>query len=404
MSGRLLYHGFGIRGYRYVRTDVREGTIRIVVEQPRERLRCPRCGTPEVIAKGHTRRSFRTVGVGSKPVRVVLPVPRVLCRKCGIVRQVRVAFAEERVSYTRAFERYALELSRSMTIQDVARHLTISWDVVKDIQKRHLRRHYARPKLRHLTRIAIDEIHVGKGHKFVTVVLDLESGAVVFLGKGKGAAALEPFWKRLRRAQAKIEAVAIDMSPAYTLAVRTNLPEAALVYDRFHVMQLYNEKLSDLRRELYREAKDKLHKDVLKGTRWLLLKNPENLDRTKKEPQRLRQALKLNESLATAYYLKEELRQIWEQHNKRTATLVLEGWILLAEFSGIRILQKFARTLAAHRQGILAWYHYRISTGPLEGTNNKIQTLKRKAYGFRDMEFFQLKIFAIHEAKYALVG
>lgn len=404
MSARILYHGFGIRGYRYVRTDVQGGVMELVIEQPRERLRCPCCGTDQVIAKGHTRRSFRTVGIGAKPVRLVLPVPRVLCRSCGIIRQVKVDFADERVSYTRSFERYVLELSRSMTIQDAARHLGISWDVIKDIQKRHLAKHYAKPKLGHLTQIAIDEIHVGKGQKYVTVVLDLERGAVVFLGKGRGSETLEPFWRRLRRSRAKIEAVAIDMSPAYTLAVTTKLPDAVLVYDRFHVVKLLNEKLSDLRRDLYHEATTKLQKQVLKGTRWLLLKNPEHLDRKHREPQRLKEALKLNESLATAYYLKESLRGFWEQPDRQAAELQLEVWMLLAESSGVRMLQQFAKTLAAHRTGLLNWYRYPISTGPLEGTNNKIQTLKRQAYGYRDLEFFQLKIYALHTTKYALVG
>lgn len=404
MSGRILYHGFGIRGYRYVKTDLQDGAIQLVIEQPRERLACPCCGTKDVIAKGHTPRSFRTVGIGSKPVRIVLPVPRVLCRSCGIIRQVKIDFADERVSYTRSFERYALELSRSMTIQDVARHLSISWDVIKDIQKRHLQKHYARPKLSHLTQIAIDEIHIGKGQKYVTVVLDLESGAVVFLGKGKGSETLEPFWKRRKHSRAKIAAVAIDMSPAYTLAVTANLPDAVLVYDRFHVMKLFNDKLSDLRRDLYHEASTKLHKEVLKGTRWLLLKNPENLDRKHREPQRLKEALQLNESLATAYYLKESLRWLWEQPDRKAAELHLDLWIFQAEASGVRMLQQFAKTLAAHRTGLLNWYRYPISTGPLEGTNNKIQTLKRQAYGYRDLEFFQLKIYALHTTKYALVG
>ena len=314
-----------------MKTEMDGGAMELVIEQPRERLRCPVCGTADVIAKGHTRRSFRTVGIGSKPVRIVLPVPRVLCQSCGIIRQVKVEFAEERVSYTRNFERYALELSRSMTIQDVARHLKISWDVIKDIQKRHLRKHYAKPKLGHLTQIAIDELHIGKGQKYVTVVLDLESGAVVFLGKGRGSEALEPFWIRLKRSRAKIEAVAVDMSPAYTLAVTANLPDAVLVYDRFHVMKLFHEKLSDLRRDLYREATTQLEQQVLKGARWLLLKNPENLDAAKKEPQRLQRALELNESLATAYYLKESLRWFWEQPNRKDAELHLDVWILQAE-------------------------------------------------------------------------
>lgn len=404
MSGRLLYHGFGIRGYRYVKTDLRSGTIQLVIAQPRERLRCPVCGTKDVIAKGHMVRSFRTIGIGSKPVRIVLPVPRVLCRSCDIIRQAKIGFADERVSYTRSFERYALELSRSMTIQDVARHLKISWDVIKEIQKRHLTKHYATPKLGHLTQIAIDEIHLGKGQKYVTVVLDLESGAVVFLGKGRGSEALEPFWRRLKRSRAKIAAVALDMSPAYTLAVTTNLPDAVLVYDRFHVMKLFHDKLSELRRDLYHEATTKLQKQVLKGTRWLLLKNPENLDRKHREPERLKAALKLNESLATAYYLKESLRWFWEQPDRKAAELHLDLWIFQAESSGVRMLQQFAKTLQQHRTGLLNWYRYPISTGPLEGTNNKIQTLKRQAYGYRDLEFFQLKIYALHTTKYALVG
>lgn len=105
-----------------------------------------------------------------------------------------------------------------------------------------------------------------------------------------------------------------------------------------------------------------------------------------------------------AYYLKEDLRQIWFQNSKAKAERVLTDWIKRAESSGIKMLMKFAKTIAAHRSGILAYYDYRISSGPLEGTNNKIKTMKRMAYGFRDMEFFKLKIMAIHEAKYALVG
>ena len=147
-----------------------------------------------------------------------------------------------------------------------------------------------------------------------------------------------------------------------------------------------------------------MQKKVLKGTRWLLLKNPENLDEGRRETQRLMEALRLNEPLATAYYMKEDLRQFWEQPDKSTARRILKDWIARAECSGIRMLQGMAKTIAAHREGILAWYDYPISTGPLEGTNNKIQTMKRQAYGFRDMEFFKLKIFAIHEAKHALVG
>jgi transposase len=320
-----------------------------------------------------------------------------------VIRQVEISFADPRRTYTKAFERYALELSRSMTILDVARHLGVSWDVIKDIQKRDLSRRYAKPKLKNLRKIAIDEIAIAKGHRYVTVVLNLESGAVVFVGDGKGADALKPFWRRLRGSKAKIQAVAMDMSPAYHEAVSTHLSKATIVFDHFHVTKLFNDKLSDLRRWLYHRAGDE-QKKVLKGVRWLLLKLAENLDTKRDERARLKEALRLNKPLALAYYMKEDLRQFWEQPGKKYATLFLNDWIRRAGASGVHMLLQMAKTLDSHRSGLLAYYDYPISTGPLEGTNNKIKTMKRQAYGFRDHEFFKLKILAIHEAKYALVG
>jgi transposase len=404
MSTSLLYHAFGIRGYRYARTDYQGGQTIFTIRQEPETCRCSGCGSARVHSRGRVERRFRTLSIGSRATFVALPIPRVECQDCGMVRQVKVPFADPRRSYTASFERYALELGRRMTIRDVARHLGVSWDVIKDIQKRDLSRRYAKPKLKHLRHIAIDEIAVAKGHRYLTVVMDLESGAVVFVGDGKAAKALTPFWKRLRGSKARIEAVAMDMSKAYREAVSTHLPKATIVFDRFHVVKLFNEKLTGLRRELHREATDVLHKQVLKGTRWLLLKNPENLDETRDEKRRLEEALALNKPLALAYYMKEDLRRFWEQPGKRFATAWLTDWIRRAEASGIKMLQAMAKTLAAHRSGLLAYYDYPISTGPLEGTNNKIKTMKRQAYGFRDREFFKLKILAIHETKYALVG
>jgi transposase len=404
MSTSLLYHGFGIRGYQYVKTEYVAGGIVLHATQPPEACRCSACGSSDVAPRGQHTRRFRCLPIGGKPVTLVLPIPRVACHACGVVRQVAVSFAEPRYRHIKSFARYVLELSRLMTIQDVAHHLGVSWDVVKEIVKEHLRRHYAKPKLKHLRQIAIDEISVGQGHRYITLVLDLESGAVVHVGEGKGGDALRAFWKRLRSSGAKIEAVASDMSPAYIDAVTTHLPRATLVFDRFHVMKLFNEKLSNLRRDLYRETTDMLHKQVLKGTRWLLLKRPENLDATRNEPARLEEALRLNQPLATAYYLKEDLAEAWEQEDQDAAQAFLLDWIAQAETSGIRMLIQFAKTLRFHAQGILNYYDYPITTGPLEGTNNKIKTMKRQAYGFRDQEFLKLKIYAIHESKYALVG
>jgi transposase len=404
MSTSLLYHGFGIHGYQYVRTLFEKGSIVFRIARNAFTLRCPDCNSRIVRRRGTVVRRFRTIPIGSVPVFIELAIQRVECLSCKVVRQVKLSFSDRRRSYTRSFERYVLELCRHMTIQDVANHLKVGWDTVKDIFKRYLGQRFKRPKLGHLKRIAIDEICIGKGHRYLTVVLDLDSGAVVFVGDGKGSDALVPFWARLKRSKANINAAAIDMSPAYIAAVLENLPKASIVFDRFHVMKLYNDRLSDLRRHLQREAQGPLQLKVLKGTRWLLLKNPENLNNQRDESIRLQRALKFNEPLATAYYLKEDLRQFWNQESKAEAEKYLIAWIAKARSSKIAMLMKMANTIAGHKFGLLSYYDHPISTGPLEGTNIKIKTLQRQAYGFRDKEFFKLRIFALHETKYALVG
>lgn len=404
MSTSLMYHAFGLVGYRYVSQSFQGGRVTFRIEQPRERLRCAKCGDADVWAQGGEERTFRTIPIGAKPVQIQFKVPRVLCFACGQARQVKLGFADPKKRYTRSFERYALELSRRMTIQDVALHLQVSWDTIKDIQARSLQRRFGKPKLHKLRQIAIDEIAVGKGHHYLTVVLNLLSGAVVFVGNGKGVEALVPFWRQVRRARAKIKAVATDMSKAYIRAVRDNLKGVVHVFDHFHVIKLFNDKLSAFRRELYHQASTDRQRKILKGTRWLLLKNPENLDAERDERKRLQAALNLNAPLALAYYLKEDLRQIWTQADKRTARRVLRDWLARARASGVRMLIRFADTLEDHQEGVLAYYDYPISTGPLEGTNTKIQAMKRQAYGFRDREFFKLKILGIHETKHALVG
>jgi transposase len=404
MSQSLLYHTFRVRGYQLKKVEFDGGFTLFHVEPKQQLLRCSACGSSEVIRRGATERWFRNLPVGSLVTWIIALIPRVSCLECGCCRQIKTGFSDPRRTYTRAFARYVLELSRLMTIKDVAEHLGVSWDVVKDIQKQHLRRHYASPALKGVRQIAIDEISIGRGHRYLTLVLDLETGAVLFVGDGKGADSLLPFWRRLRPYKAKIEAVAIDMSAAYISAVWDNLPDAAIVFDRFHIVKLMNDKLTQLRRDLYRQAVDDLGKRALKGIRWLLLKHPDNLDDERGERERLQEALELNASLAIGYYLKEDLRQIWEQDSKRQAERFLRDWIARARSAGIRALNEMATTLERHAWGITSWYDYPISTGPLEGTNNKIKTMQRQHYGLRDEEFRRLKIYALHETKYALVG
>jgi transposase len=407
MSTSLLYHAFGVRrGYKYTRTLYEAGNIIFVIEPKEHSLQCTFCDSTQIIKKGRTWRMIRTVPIGKTPVFIKVAIQRVQCLCCKKIRQVKLPFVRQYRRCSRALERLVLTLSSYMTIQDIAAYFKIGWDLVKDIQKQHFKTKFDKPKLHKLKQIAIDEISISKKkqQRYLTIVYDLLSGLVVFVGDGKGADALDPFWRRVKRAKAEIQAVAIDMSPAYIRAVHENLPKATLVFDHFHIVKLFNEKLSDLRRKLYHQLNEKEDKKLLKGTRWLLLKNPDNLNADRDEPKRLKEALELNEPLAAAYYLKEELRQLWSFATKHEAEVFFDGWLKRAWSTGIKPIITVANTLASRRSGVLDWYDCQISTGPLEGINNKIKTMKRQAYGFRDLEFLKLKIKAIHLSRYALIG
>ena len=403
MPTALLYQSFGIRGYHQTRTEFVGGVTRFHVQPDDKTICCPSCESANVIRRGAKEREFRASPIGLKPTVIVATLPRVECQDCGVVRQIKVGFADARRSYTKHWAKYALQLTRSMTIKDVANLLSVTWDVIKEIKKNDLRRRFANPSLKDLRRIAIDEICIGKGHRYVTLVMNLDTGAIVFVGDGKSAESLVPFWKRLGRRRYKITAVAMDMSSAYISAVRGNLPNADIVFDRFHVVKLMNEKLTALRRQLYREATAD-EKSVLKGSRWLVLKNPENLDASRDEEARLAAAFELNAPLAIGYYLKEELRLFWEETFRWPAQLFLRSWCQRAIATGLKPLKTMAKTLARLEEGLLSYFDHRISSGPMEGTNNKIKTVQRQSYGIRDREYFDLLLYSLHETKYALIG
>jgi len=289
-----------------------------------------------------------------------------------------------------------------MTIKDVSKNLGLHWNTVKDIEKQKLVRKYKKIDLRGVKHIAIDEFAIRKGHVYQTVVMDLMQSRIIYVAKDREMSSLDNFWKMVDRCKVKIEAVAMDMWPAYIGSTQANCPSAAIVFDRFHIFRKLNDAIDQTRRLLFKEEKDINKKKVIKGTRWLLLKKGVNISESGQK--RLQEALAVNEPLAQAYYLKEELDLLWQESDPKEAESFFNEWCEQAIATKVEPILKFAALLKSHRTGILNWFNYRISTGPLEGMNNKIKVLKRKAYGYRDIEYFNLKILDLHNARYALVG
>lgn len=405
MSTSILYHGWGLKNYSLARTEYRDGAMLFHVEKHSDKRVCPLCGHREFALAGNVSPAptIRTLPVGRKPVFIVPHLHRIECFRCQVVVQEDRLFASPKKHYSHQLEQYILDLCRSMNIADVATHLEMSWETVKDIVKADLGRRAAQIHWRGLRLIAIDEVSVRKGQDYLTVVLDLETGRVLYVAESRRAEALKPFFDRIRRSRTKLQAVAMDMSNSYKLALELYYRRpCAIVYDRFHVMKLLHAKIDEIRQEEMRKALTRDAQRFLKGHRFLLLRAMDKLE--PEQVDSLVTLLEANATLCTTYILKEQLRLFWDQPTRAEGELYLRTWIAKASQSGIKRLAKFAKTLSDHWEGLVAYFDHRISTGPLEGVNNSIKVLKRKAYGYRDIDFFKLRILFIHECSLKLAN
>lgn len=398
MQSSFLYHAYGLQKLECNRTDYKGNQIILHVHHRDREFVCPKCGKRHIVKNGYRTRSFLGLPIGRKQSIIKMKVQRYICRDCGHDWQEHITFTTGNRSYTHRFAKYVVDLLRMGTIQDVARWAGVSWDTVKEIHSIYLKRHYSPPLLKGVKNIGIDEFAVRKGHVYKTIVVDLDTGRILYVGDGKGVDSLKGFWKKAKRLDVKIEHVATDLSTAFIASVMENVPNATLVFDHFHVVKLMNEAVDDVRRAQYAIETDINKRKVIKGTRYLLLRSgKDTFDSEYKN--RLENALALNEPLSKAYYLKEQLAEVWRQSDKIAAEQMLQEWYKQVMDSKIPRLIKTANTIMAHRTGILAWYDCRISTAKVEGINNKIKVMKRQAYGFRDDDYFRLRLFALHDCR-----
>lgn len=398
----FLYHAQGLQWYRHLRTEYSGGFEAHHIELNPKKRRCAGCGARwwELVFDGAFERTFLGLPVGRRQQLIVLHGHEQRCKKCERTLREPIPFTVGKQTYTRRFARYVVELCGILQIKHVARLLGVGWDLVKGIHKRHLAQKFKKRKLGKVGYIAVDEFAVQKGHRYMTVVLDLETGAIIHAHEGKDALALTGFLLRLRRAGKGVKAVAMDMSAAYRRAVLDVFGESVdIVHDPFHVVALASKAIDETRRDMVRVLEGEERK-VLKGTRFLLLRGLENVKEDGLE--RLMLLMELNEPLYEAYLLKEDLRMFWNSPDAEHGKTFLDQWTAQARALGNKHFARLAKTLDEHRPGLLAWFAHRISTGPLEGLNNKIKVLNRQAYGFRDMEYFKLRLYFLHEARLAL--
>jgi transposase len=322
-----------------------------------------------------------------------LEVRRVDCRQCGAVKRERLEFLVENALHAKRFALYVGRRCRSGTIRDVAAELHLDWQTVKRLEMDYMREQIRRvgtpgPKV-----IGIDEISIRRGHTYRIVVSDLERRRPIwFGGDDRSEASMDQFYRFLGQKKAKrIRLAVMDMWKAFRNSTHANAPQAAILFDKFHVMKHLGEALDKIRKAEYARLGGK-QRQFIKGQKYTLLSHPQNLTGTAKKNLKL--LLAANKRLNTAYLLKESFGQLWDYNREAWARKFFDNWRASLKWQRLKPYEKFAEMIERHWDGIAAYCQpeNKVALGFVEGLNNKIRVMQRRAYGLRDEEYLRLKV------------
>jgi len=399
MSASMLYHTNQIEQVQVLKTEEYHSThvIFYTLFTPKKTV-CPCCGYNKSSLKGCKTRKLRMAPMGNKQAFLRVTIHRLRCLNCSHTWWPSMPFANPKKRVTLSFERYVIELMLFATIEHVAKFLGVSWSLVKNIHKNHLQKEYQNPDLKSIQYIGVDEFSIRKGHEYMTIFINLETGEIIHAVEGKSMESVTPFILKLKEEALELKAIAMDMNAAYASVTKKYLPGVDVVFDRFHVVALLNKAIDEIRRDQQARCNEAGLK-VIKGMRFLLLSNYEKINPEKQKS--LDCLLEVNQPIALAHAMKEQIRLFWTKQSLQEGAKFLAWWIMDAVESGIGELKKTGRTLLRNWEGLVTYFKHPITNGKTEGINNKIKTMKRQAYGFRDIEYFKLRLYNLHKARYS---
>ncbi|WP_020684016.1 ISL3 family transposase [Marinobacterium rhizophilum] len=360
---------------------------------------CSDCGQATLLIHDVSRRHVRERDLFNYWVWLEVPVRRVRCADCG-VRREKIRWLAGRRNLPQALVNYVEALVRLLPVKQVAELLGLHWHTVKSIDHQRLTCEVTAPDLGRVQRLIMDEFALFKGHRYATVAICADTQQVLLIGEGRSRKAVRPFFEWMgKKVCRRIEAVAMDMNTAMDLEVQKHCPKARVVYDLFHVVAKFGREVIDRVRvdqaNLLRDSP--AERRVIKRSRWLLLRNPGNL--SQEQGVKLEELLAATAPLTTVYVLKTQLKELWYAPSENEARRRWGEWFAMALDSGIKPLMLFAKRLQSYLSGIVASAVFRLNTSVLEGMNNRIKVLKRMAYGYRDNDYFFLKIKAAFSGK-----
>jgi len=339
------------------------------------------------------RRRVRDLPCGDYRIYLDLEVRRVQCRTCKAVKRERLEFLLDNALHTQRFARYVGRRCRSETIQDVAKELHLDWHTVKRLEKQYMREQLQRAGKPNPQVIGIDEISVRKGHEYRIVVSDLEKHRPIwFGGTDRSQHSMDQFYGFLGKKKARrIRLAVMDMWKAFRNSTQQHAPQAAILFDKFHVIRHLGEALDKVRKQEYARLSGK-PRGFIKGQKYALLSHPQNLKGSARKNLKL--LLAANKRLNTAYLLKESFGQLWDYNREAWARKFFENWRAQLKWQRLKPYEKFAEMIERHWNGIAAYCkpENKVALGFVEGLNNKIRVIQRRAYGLRDEEYLMLKI------------
>ena len=397
MLGLTFWEGHCVESY----SELPDGSLVLkLTEDPETLARCGCCRESCVLVHERRRRRVRERDWFDRRVWLDVPIRRMDCHHCGARVVEHISWLDSRSRMTHRLRAWIEALTQLLPIAHVAKLTGLNWHTIKEIDHRRLEQLHGEFVANDVRRLVMDEFALHKGHRYATVVMDADRMRVLWVGEGNSRESIRPFFELLgpERCQ-QIEAVAMDMNTAFDLEVRQHCPHAEVVYDLFHVVARFGREVVDrVRVDQANALRDQpAARKVIKRSRWLLLRNRDNL----KDDQgvRLDELLAANTPLATVYLLKTELKEIWFAPSVREGAQRWRRWYRMAIDSQLAPAIQFAKRLKKYLRGILASAIYRMNSSILEGVNNKIKVIKRMAYGFRDSAYFFLKIKAAFPGK-----
>lgn len=348
------------------------------------RARCGQCQRKAALYDRQATRYWRHLAVGATVIWLAYAPARVHCRHCG-VRVESVPWARHRSRLTAPAEETLAYMAQLMDYTTITRLIGVAWTTVARCVRRVVTERLKPERLSGLRCIGIDEFSYQKRHRYLTVVVDHDCGRVVWVGRGRGADTLGEFFAALGEAEcAGIEAASIDMSGGYIKACQEHIPQAVIVFDRFHVERLARDALDQVRRAEVRAIKASRYARVVKKSRYALLKNPWNLSAL--ESDKLADIHQHNQRLYRAYLLKETLCKVFDYRQPKRARDLLEAWLSWACRSKLAPFVRISRTIRQHFDSILTYIRWRLTNGVVEGINQKARTVARRAYGYHSWE------------------